>query len=609
MPSSYAWGGDILMILDCCYALQACRDKDARTVEILAASGLLEMTPPAGNWSFTSRLIRVISDQLAKKGEATVEEIYTALLRLTGKDMLSTTPARILLKGDGESIYLSPQKGRGPGTQETTKPLTLLSLTISLSSAFDDTSMRRFQKWLRTHIPSNISAIKVDEVFLRTERIQAWLQDPQKKSLTATVAHDITARGHLDTIVLQPSLFEAHASLGSGRAVDETGAKEALDKLRVWNEHVYESIQRNVLLNPSFSSTEALERLREDAEAQQLGLSEAATLRLLSSRLEQDFDYTSLSSLPKDEIFEIRELGRLSVGKTHEGLVLIENRPYGNGVEPKELVVKRVRKLSRLLAEVSNPMFHIARYVGYIDRPLTKQLSLVFASGLTTSAATDKPFMTLKEAYGEEKFVPLETRLNLALALAKALSNIHVVGWLHKSLRSENVIFVATRDTEAKFDLGRPLLFGFDLSRAHTDSSAGDREFRQAALIYTHPQRWGVPRSTFGTLHDIYALGVVLLEIGCWRAAATFDLARNGFAGAKDESTVRLRLLEVAQTYLQHMAGKMYAHVVTTCLTGQFEDDDEMVETEAGRGHDPSRLHSAFSERVLRPLAKAVASF
>jgi hypothetical protein len=45
--------------------------------------------------------------------------------------------------------------------------------------------------------------------------------------------------------------------------------------------------------------------------------------------------------------------------------------------------------------------------------------------------------------------------------------------------------------------------------------------------IYRHPRRWGVPTESFNAIHDIYALGVVLLEIGMWRKVKTMAEIRN----------------------------------------------------------------------------------
>ena len=59
-PILLGWEGDILMILDCCYAAQAGRDRQSRIIELLAASANNKRTPPAGPYSFTTILMGVM---------------------------------------------------------------------------------------------------------------------------------------------------------------------------------------------------------------------------------------------------------------------------------------------------------------------------------------------------------------------------------------------------------------------------------------------------------------------------------------------------------------------------------------------------------------------
>jgi len=48
--------------------------------------------------------------------------------------------------------------------------------------------------------------------------------------------------------------------------------------------------------------------------------------------------------------------------------------------------------------------------------------------------------------------------------------------------------------------------------------------------IYRHPERQGKPQTTFKTIHDLSALGIVLLEIGLWKPAVELlgKLRENG---------------------------------------------------------------------------------
>ena len=91
---------------------------------------------------------------------------------------------------------------------------------------------------------------------------------------------------------------------------------------------------------------------------------------------------------------------------------------------------------------------------------------------------------------------------------------------VHESFRSENILFFAPDRsdaqicTEEKVDLTQPWIFGFEFSRPNDFFSAGTIDTCPDRDVYRHPERQGQPLTTFKKIHDIYALGIVLLEIG-----------------------------------------------------------------------------------------------
>jgi hypothetical protein len=93
---------------------------------------------------------------------------------------------------------------------------------------------------------------------------------------------------------------------------------------------------------------------------------------------------------------------------------------------------------------------------------------------------------------------------------------------VHESFRSENILFFPTTGSstieslslEQTVDYSQPWVLGFELSRPENDFSAGFIDIDAARDVYRHPERQGQPQKPFQKIHDIYALGVVLLEIG-----------------------------------------------------------------------------------------------
>jgi hypothetical protein len=70
----------------------------------------------------------------------------------------------------------------------------------------------------------------------------------------------------------------------------------------------------------------------------------------------------------------------------------------------------------------------------------------------------------------------LTDRMRLALGLAQAVANIHSRNWLHKGIRSENVVFL----TPGMRSIDEPRLIGFDFARRD-----GQNEYSEKPLLVT----------------------------------------------------------------------------------------------------------------------------
>ena len=124
----------------------------------------------------------------------------------------------------------------------------------------------------------------------------------------------------------------------------------------------------------------------------------------------------------------------------------------------------------------------------------------------------------LKPEYRELLANNLEHRLALAKALSWTLFELHSVNWVHESFHPDNILLFAeeTEPDVYDFDWTAPYVVGFDSSR--TDSGRSGKfnpKAQWTSRIYTHPDRDETQAyKRFKKTHDIYALGVVLLEIG-----------------------------------------------------------------------------------------------
>ncbi|KAH6653686.1 hypothetical protein BKA67DRAFT_502224, partial [Truncatella angustata] len=190
----------------------------------------------------------------------------------------------------------------------------------------------------------------------------------------------------------------------------------------------------------------------------------------------------------------------------------------------------------------------------------------------------------------------LSERFRLAAQLARAVCSIHTFGMVHKSIRPENIIVF--RDQESA--LGSAFLLGFERVRPEEGRTrlTGDADWEKN--LYRHPQRQGPKlQDPYIMQHDIYSLGVCLLEIGLWSSFVEYVNPASGpamshsyrFDGAGRNNTerseaVKIQLLAIARDSLPEKMGTKYSRVVKTCLTcldagnedfsndSEFQDED-----------------------------------
>ncbi|KAJ0357265.1 hypothetical protein COL154_010308 [Colletotrichum chrysophilum] len=102
----------------------------------------------------------------------------------------------------------------------------------------------------------------------------------------------------------------------------------------------------------------------------------------------------------------------------------------------------------------------------------------------------------------------------------------------------------------------------------------------------------------FNKIHDIYALGVVLLEIGLWQPVLTLE--KSGFSKVRDPNAIKKHLIKHAEKRLGAKMGDNYQKVVLNCLKGDFKVFDDTKED--------LKLQQAFRANVVDLLQKSADS-
>lgn len=264
---------------------------------------------------------------------------------------------------------------------------------------------------------------------------------------------------------------------------------------------------------------------------------------------------------------------------------------------PPKFVENRISKMAKLLRDQEKPPeFRVPDCLGYV-RDLN-ECRLGFAFALDAASEPSIP-ISLLELLSSRPKPSLTTRMKIASLISSSIWYLHSTQWLHKGLRSENVVFQSPK----AFSAPLPLLCGFDYSRPAGLDETTERPLQNLWHdLYRHPgTQFDSPREGrhgFRRLYDVYSLGVVLTEIGVWQpihAILGIDPSQR-LKAARVKGVREELLLPDRLEILEAEAGAVVASVVKACLSGDFASN----EGPAAEG-DPS-LQLDFWEKVVKPL-------
>lgn len=238
-----------------------------------------------------------------------------------------------------------------------------------------------------------------------------------------------------------------------------------------------------------------------------------------------------------------------------------------------------VCKLAKILKNVDPARFNILQCHGVLKIPTSydhaenrKATRFVFSipSHLTEPQSLRRMILV------EMENKPLDERFLLARQLAKAVMFVHSAGFVHKDIRPENIILLRNRQKGVNAFLTG--FKSFRLEEGHTLLRGDDL---WESNLYRHPTRQGIhPEETYSMQHDIYSLGVCLLEVGMANSLLLYDddntpQPHSTIATAPlQEKDTRKRAFELKRTLvklakdtLPQKMGCRYSEAVITCLT------------------------------------------
>ncbi|KAI1273865.1 hypothetical protein F5Y07DRAFT_375366 [Xylaria sp. FL0933] len=277
---------------------------------------------------------------------------------------------------------------------------------------------------------------------------------------------------------------------------------------------------------------------------------------------------------------------------------------------------KDVRNLVKRLQHDEPRTFGLLACKGFIaERPdAEKGTPAKFTLVLRTPSQLIKP-RSLRDLLLNTQPESLSHKLRAAQELAKAVAYVHVFGFVHKGIRPESILSFESKQV----DESSLFLVGFEDFRQEDGRTQRLGDNVAERNLYRHPSRQGVsPSSDFFMQHDIYSLGVCLLEIGLWRSFIEYDAKgqRMGVSSilgepatdSKDDltqflmTTVKSNMVKLARTQLPRYMGTRYSKIVETCLTALDPENSEFSDTTEFEDADGVLVGVRYIEKILHGL-------
>lgn len=363
----------------------------------------------------------------------------------------------------------------------------------------------------------------------------------------------------------------------------------------------------------------------------------AGGLRSVLSQDSTERQHVFLDSVPvetKDIPFSTAKLGRYQVGDAK--WYIIDSILCQPGLEVGTQY-RDVRQLATKLSKADASTFGLLNCRGFerIMHPVIDQhvsaFNLVFRMPDEVEPQNLQSLRRLLTSSDEH--ISLSRKFAIARELAKSVGYVHTFNFVHKNIRPESIL--CFEDTESSRN--STFLVGFDAFRSADGGTVLIGDVAWERNIYRHPSRQGTrPTEEYKMQHDMYSLGVCLLEIGLWESFVDYAQEvvtprptlgqsymlfkswlekRDIFLGNNSRgrayshdliaSELKNYLVEMAREKLSRRMGEKYTHVVVSCLT--CLDDDSEDFSSLGQMTDSNGILVAirFTEQII-PLLEEI---
>ena len=375
--------------------------------------------------------------------------------------------------------------------------------------------------------------------------------------------------------------------------------KESLDKaiedLKAWQDAFDPSWY---LIMKAATPQIDLELARVTHSSNRTSLSSAKSLR---AALKGNEATANPIFLPEDGLESIREFdipfSSAKLGeRSQSGKILIMDQITCLPHADVAMLAKDIRDLARKLSHSDPATFGLLNCKGVIKHMRnSSNQPPTFTFVFRIPEEFSEPRSLRSRLLEQNPHHSLSDRFKLACDLAKAISYVHTFGFVHKNVRPETILIFKT----AASTIGSVSLVGFENFRTAEGWTLRSGDSSWEKNLYRHPRRQGPkPEDKYIMQHDIYSLGVCLLELGLWESFVAYEESRGIVSpsaalglptehlGARGISVTKDHLVSLARGLLPSRMGNKFAEIVETCLTcldennADFGDEHEFTDSD-----------------------------
>jgi hypothetical protein len=414
-------------------------------------------------------------------------------------------------------------------------------------------------------------------------------------------------------------------------AIKKSGLDEAIKDLEVWQG----AADQSWFLLLRIANTQVDQALATGSSTREPGANTAVkTMVTVRAGLQQADNITQGTSTVEHFTLSSNDLKNMTIHAVPfcEGIA-VATRTHSNGsksryilnhiqceVGAKPQILKRnVRDLVRKLQADDPYTFGLLKCKGFVAETvaagLTEHLSLALV--FREPPVSYNPRSLRDVLLNTPTFTSTTRRLELARDLARSVGYVHTFGFVHKNIRPESVLIFdcdGGKGTAA-------FLVGFENFRRDEGWTQRRGDDAPDKNLYRHSSRQGFnPRDDYEMRHDIYSLGVCLLEIGLWGSFVEYEPMTGvhslsqlliapsekdkGGATAPLREQSKNRFVALARCPLPGSMGDKYAEIVETCLTCLDRDNIDFGDDKAFEDEDGIIVGTRYIEKIILRLGK-----